>query len=440
MFRRLLLPALNIKKTLGYTVLLPPKNLSCVTNQFCQITTGTGIYAKNSKNSTEKAVKEKTKTKKYITNRIHPAQFGKPTRPNFALTKNIPGYFCNPEELTLDGYKLIEKTQLEEVTEGFNQSTGRYNYIMPEGNVSREAEDKENADYIVSKKTYIDKSDAKKRVRVIIVECKNPDLEHSKFKTHMLIYHYLLPKGDPTKVPDVTKKGIRTVKPIKDLKDTLERFAKTNNEFRLISKNDKGIYVHTDNMNVDIVAGIQFNEYNHIDNNNIKALNMRVKAFSGAKELKKLENFGFLQVYSKEKQVLFYIDDVLAKMKTLEESDSGDFSIRTFENIEKDKSLKEVHRNKKKEKYCKVEESFKPYYSLKVRPSQPELVCQKYHFVSTQKPITDYHVWEILKTTDKELKPFIGKCLVQKVEKIHQTITTPDDVFKFMCKNFDFGE
>ena len=135
----------------------------------------------------------------------NPGQFGKPTRPNFALTKNIPGYFCNPEELTLDGYKLIEKHQLEEVIEGFKQFNNHYNYIMAEGNVSRVAKDKENAVFNVYKKTYIDKIDAKKRVYVTNVECKNPDLEHSNFKTHTLIYHYSLPKGDPTKVPDVTK-------------------------------------------------------------------------------------------------------------------------------------------------------------------------------------------------------------------------------------------
>jgi hypothetical protein len=159
-----------------------------------------------------------------------------------------------------------------------------------------------------------------------------------------------------------------------------------------------------------------------------------VTAFSGAKELEKLENFGFLQVYSKEKQVLIHIKKVLAKLKTLKESDGGDFSVRAFEDIEKDKSLVEVHRNINIDKYQKVEKSFKSYSNLEVRPSQPDLECQKYHFVSTQKPITDYHVWQILKTTDKELKPFIGKCLVQKMEKIHQTITIPDKVFKFMLK------
>ena len=134
----------------------------------------------------------------------------------------------------------------------------------------------------------------------------------------------------------------------------------------------------------------------------------------------------------------------MAKLKTLEESDGGDFSIRAFKEIEKDKSLVEVDRNKlpKKlpEKYQKVKGSFKKYSHLKVRPSQPDLVCQKFHFVTTHEPITDYHVWKIFETTDKELKPFIGKCLVQKMEKIHQTITIPDDVFKFMVANFDFGE
>ena len=97
--------------------------------------------------------------------------------------------------------------------------------------------------------------------------------------------------------------------------------------------------------------------------------------------------------------------------------------------------MEEVHRNKYPEKYQKVEKSFKHYTNLEVRPSQPDLECQKYHFVSTQKPITDYHVWQILKTTDKELEPFIGKCLVQKIEKDHQTITVPDEVFKFMQDN-----
>ena len=76
--------------------------------------------------------------------------------------------------------------------------------------------------------------------------------------------------------------------------------------------------------------------------------------------------------------------------------------------------------------------SFQSYRSLEVRPSHPDLVRQKFHFESTTEPIADYHVWKIVKTTDEELKPFIEKCLVQKVDRIHQTITIPGEVFKFM--------
>merc|ERR1712016_50664 len=77
---------------------------------------------------------------------------------------------------------------------------------------------------------------------------------------------------------------------------------------------------------------------------------MQVTAFSGAKELKMLENLGFLQVYSKEKQVLIYINKILTKMKTLEESDGGDFSVRALkEDIEKDKKMKWLHTEQKLE-------------------------------------------------------------------------------------------
>ena len=46
-------------------------------------------------------------------------------------------------------------------------------------------------------------------------------------------------------------------------------------------------------------------------------------------------------------------------MKTLEESDGGDFSVRVFKELEKDEALEEVHRNKYKDKYQKVNKSFK---------------------------------------------------------------------------------
>merc|ERR1712008_620079 len=142
---------------------------------------------------------------------------------------------------------------------------------------------------------------------------------------------------------------------------------------------------------------------------------------------------GFLQVYSKEKQVLISIKNILAKMKTLEESNGGDFSVRALkEDIEKDKGLKWFH-NDKKRKFKKVGTEFKESSSL-------DLVCQKYQFESTEDKDIKYYVLHIIETTDKELEPFIGKCLVQKEDEKHQSMTKPDKVFKFMLANSDFVE
>ena len=188
--RRLLLPALNIKKTLGYTVLLPPKNLSCVTSQFYQFTSGTGVLAKKSKPLIQKAVKEKKSRRKSLTNRICAANFGEPTRPNFILAKNIPNYFCNPETLTLDGYKFIEKDQLKEVIKGFKHYNKNCSYIMSDGNVSLLAKYRDNYKYKVAKNYYIDENDAKKRLSLTNIEVLDPDSGHSNFKTHTLIYQY----------------------------------------------------------------------------------------------------------------------------------------------------------------------------------------------------------------------------------------------------------
>ena len=437
-FRRLLLPSLNMKKTLGHTVLLT-KSWNCVTSQFYPISCGEGALAKKNINDPiVKPAKEKKSGKKprsSLTNNVRPAD-----RSHEIKTIDIPVHFQRSEEVItlptyLTGYKFIKKEKIEEVTKGFKQSGANDYYIMPNGVVSTLAKYKENYEYKVTRKYFVDESKAKNKLSVINVESKKPDLKHSNFQNYSLVHHYVVEsKGDPSEVPDVTKHCIRTVEPVEALEKTLKQFARTVSGGYLITKNDKGEYVQTDVENDDdAVATIQFGEYNHTHDNNIKAIHMQVTAFSGAKELKKLENLGFLQVYSKEKQVLIHIKKILAKLKTLKESDGGDFSIRAFEKIEKDESLVELHRNKFKDKYFKVEGSFKNYVSFKVRPSsQHDLECQKYHFVSTQKPITDYHVWEILKTTDKELKPFIGKCLVQKLEKDHQTITIPGYVFKFM--------
>merc|ERR1712088_1272551 len=130
---------------------------------------------------------------------------------------------------------------------------------MPDGNVSKQAEDKKNFKYKVTKIFYMDENDGKKRVSATNIEVLDPDSGHSNFKTHTLIYHFLsVPKGEPREVPDVTEECIRTVEPVENLEKTLDPFTRTTHGSYLITKNDKEQYVQAHDENVDIVARIQY--------------------------------------------------------------------------------------------------------------------------------------------------------------------------------------
>ena len=43
-----------------------------------------------------------------------------------------------------------------------------------------------------------------------------------------------------------------------------------------------------------------------------------------------------------------------------------------------------------------------------------------------------FHVCQVLATTDSDLKPFVGKALVQRVEENHEIVRETDDVINFM--------
>ena len=177
--RRLLLPAVKSKKTLGHTVLLT-KNWNCVTSQFYPISCGDSAFARKNPNiSTVKPEKEKKSGRKIrssLTNNIVSAD-----RSHEIKTIDVPVYFQRSEELItlttyLPGYKFIKKEQIEKVTKGFKQCTSpAYFYIIPNGVVSKLAKDKESYEYKVTRRYYIDESKAKNKLSVINVECKKAD-------------------------------------------------------------------------------------------------------------------------------------------------------------------------------------------------------------------------------------------------------------------------
>ena len=127
-------------------------------------------------------------------------------------------------------------------------------------------------------------------------------------------------------------------------------------------------------------------------------------------------------------------------MKTWKETDGGDFSVRALKDITDDKKLKWSH-TEQMQKFQKVEGEFKNFTNIRHNnevPTSVDLECQKYQFESTEDKDIKYYVLHIIETTDKELEPFIGKCLVQKEDEKHQTITKPDAVFKYIQANFNF--
>ena len=66
--------------------------------------------------------------------------------------------------------------------------------------------------------------------------------------------------------------------------------------------------------------------------------------------------------------------------------------------------------------------SYKNIKNLTEKPKIPDLVCQKYLYESESEPDVTYPVLRIFDTTVKDLKPFVGKAFIQKVEEKHMTL------------------
>ena len=237
------------------------------------------------------------------------------------------------------------------------------------------------------------------------------------------------PNEDYISIPDVSESSLKSVKPVGEQMKTLSDFKMSYQKTIYVTMNDEGKYVW--NKEADAMAMISYNEYTNNKNKDIQAISMKVSEIKDAIKLKKLENMEFLQIYSAKKQALITITQIVAKMKTLEESDDSDFSLMNFCDIKDNKSLKKVVGvGGKKRKYQKtLDGTYK-----EITSSHPDLVCQKFQFKDKKNPNIKYYVLLILETTDSDLEPFVGKAFSQKVDQNHQTITTSDDVFDYMLK------
>ena len=400
----------------------------------CQISCNQDTHTKN--NDSSKPISDASTIESNVSNH------GKQSRIYYSIIDLIPHFYKEERLITLPGYfshhKFIKKQEIKHIRKRFKKYATSYAYILPDESVSRLLKDKGIADYQMAKQYYCSIDDATKKMVVTSVNCLNPELHNQKFDNYSLVQHITIePKTYSSKIPNVKPSCIRCVEPIERGVKILDSFRTMAHRPIYVSKNSKGKYVQIKKKE-GAMARINSKEYSHCKDKDIKANYMTVTSLSDSKELKKLENLGFLQIYSAEKKALIFIDDILAKLKTLTESDGGDFSVRAFSDLEKDNSLKKVHSGHQL-KYQKASNAntFTLFEHLKEeKPSSPDLVCQKFHFESLEEQNVIYHVWKIIETTDKELKQFEEKALLQRVDQNHQAITSPDDVFHYMLDNY----
>ena len=161
----------------------------------------------------------------------------------------------------------------------------------------------------------------------------------------------------------------------------------------------------------EAMARIQYSECNHYKDRDTKAIYMAVTASCESKELKKLENLGFLQIYSAKKQPMVQIDHILAKMKTLalEDSYSSEYSIRDFSEIKKDKLLKLKEVLKEKESVFSKSSNGKWKFLFQrkkksVMPSAPYIVCQQLQVILYQSCIFIFPSIKVLRILKGILK------------------------------------
>merc|ERR1712001_305349 len=89
-----------------------------------------------------------------------------------------------------------------------------------------------------------------------------------------------------------------------------------------------------------------------------------------------------------------------------------------------------------KRKFHKTLEGiYKEIYTQKDKKVPIDLVCQKFQLESKAEPDVIHYACKVVETTDKDLKKYVGKALVQKVDAKHQAFTKPHEVITFMLDN-----
>ena len=353
-----------------------------------------------------------------------------PTTSSYSKVIDTISYIRNSEtlEARFPQFKCIPKQDIEDATKDYRKIKTIIFSVMPDGTVLQSAKQRGQADIYVKTQYYVSSDDAKKRICLRIFECNNNQLDHEKFQNHAVIEHYTTKfKEDLSNIPNVEDACIRSVENTEDLRLKLKGFTKVGSKSLSIKQNESYEFVRTYTNEKESLGYFNRYEYISLGDNDVNAILITVTANSESKELKCLENHGFLQIYSAKKQTIFLIDKILDTIKKLQDGEK-DFFIKDFNEIESDENLEMTHKSQKYSYKRATDGSYKKIKNLTEKPKIPDLVCQKYMYESESEPDITYSVLRIFDTTDKDLEPFVGRAFIQKVNEKHQTITIADEV------------
>ena len=336
--------------------------------------------------------------------------------------KDIINYFKTPEVLLeIPTVHYIKKDEIINVTKDFK----KYN----------EKASKEFADLSIKKDFFMCQKDAKKRLLVISAKFDEPSSNQEDIDTHAIVEQYEVKPIEGIKPPNVEFESIELVDDIKDMNGILINFVHSYRNMKSIKIDEKtqtfsssSTYVAEERK--DAIGMLRSSNYLHLLDNNIRASLHHVVVENRNSLLQEFHNLGFLQIYSQKKQPLKLIDEIIAKMKS---GDFGeDFSIKTLSDLLDDSNLEMIDEGELR-KY-KFNESNGIHHYEQIKGGNGDLICKKFLFdlITNDDSLVVYYVIQVIETTKEDLKPFVGKALVQRVEEKHEIVRETDDVIHFM--------
>ena len=361
---------------------------------------------------------------RYVSSKAVKSSITKTLRPILLVkTKDILNYFKRPEVLQeIPNVHYIKKDEIINVTKSFKKT--------------KDNPSTEFADLSIKKDYFMCQKDAKKRMLIITAKLDKPSSNQDDFDTHAIVEEYEVKPIEGIKPPNVEFESSELVDDIKDMNGILINFVRYYHETKLITMNEKtqtfgsnASYITEERKNA--LGLLNSRKYVHLLDNNIRASLHDIEVKNNNSMLQEFHNLGFLQIYSQKKQPLKSIDEIIAKMKS---GDFGeDFSIKNLSDLLDDPNLEMIDEGRLTKYNHNLDSNENDHYEL-IRGGNGDLICKRFLFdlITNDDSLVVYYVFQVIETTKEDLKPFVGKALVQRVEEKHEIVRETDDVIHFM--------